>query len=551
MIRKSRQVEKLAVAYYRMSTDKQDTSIADQRGEVQRYAALKGYTIVKEYFDEGISGDATAKRKQFQQMLADAQGGSFGIILCWDVDRFGRFDSIESGFVVHPLRQAGIRLVTVAQGVIDWDSFAGRIMHAVTAEGKHQFLRDLSKNVSRGMLARAREGKRNGAKAPYGYKLLNQELVIADDETPETVRYIFKRYVEDAATLQGITRELNAKGIPSSRGRAWAVCSIKMIVTNPCYCGRMVWNRMSAGKYNRVEDGGVVERGHRGTYYLTNERESWVEGQCPAIVSEDLWEQAQILLKQRGQPGKRARGNYTLSGTVCCGHCGAPMDGMTSIRGRKAERGPRITYRCRSGNLGLNGCRAYQLREDAVLPAIARKIVAYLGRPGLLDRLAEKIRGKAAKVEAGRPNATAVLRRQLATAQQKLDAAAKRILQVPDALVPEISRQMLALQQERDGLTEKLATAGEARQAGAESASLADQAIRELKNLERNLSAGGAHVADLIRRSVAEVKVWFEPTTPYGKQVWYMPCRGEFRLKAPNPTLSDTTAFRLSFAAPP
>ena len=43
-----------AVAYYRISTNKQDESIPRQ---VRRYADQKGYVIVREYVDEGISGD--------------------------------------------------------------------------------------------------------------------------------------------------------------------------------------------------------------------------------------------------------------------------------------------------------------------------------------------------------------------------------------------------------------------------------------------------------------------------------------------------------------
>src|SRR5579871_5867157 len=116
-----------AVAYYRMSTDKQEDSIDRQRSQVEPYAPKHGYTILRDYMDEGIGGDEVAKRAQFVQMLKDAQRGQFRVILCDDKDRFGRFDSIDYGYYVKPLRDAGVKLVTVAQGLIDWNSFAGRI----------------------------------------------------------------------------------------------------------------------------------------------------------------------------------------------------------------------------------------------------------------------------------------------------------------------------------------------------------------------------------------------------------------------------------------
>ena len=130
-----------AVAYYRMSTDRQDTSIASQRNEVEQYAAKHGYTIVREYKDEGISGDATDKRRGFLRMIADANDrGDFEAILCWDQDRFGRFHSLEAGYWIHPLMKAGIHLATIAQGRIAWDEFTGRLMFAIQQEGKNQFL---------------------------------------------------------------------------------------------------------------------------------------------------------------------------------------------------------------------------------------------------------------------------------------------------------------------------------------------------------------------------------------------------------------------------
>ena len=59
-----------AAAYYRMSSDKQDKSITQQRDEVEAYARANGLQIVREYIDEGISGDATERRVEFQRRIA-------------------------------------------------------------------------------------------------------------------------------------------------------------------------------------------------------------------------------------------------------------------------------------------------------------------------------------------------------------------------------------------------------------------------------------------------------------------------------------------------
>ncbi|MGD0384395.1 MAG: recombinase family protein [Thermoguttaceae bacterium] len=124
-----------AVSYIRMSSDLQEASPDQQRAEVVKLAAKLGYKITREYFDESISGDATEKRTAFLKMIKDAEEkADFAAILCWDQDRFGRFDSIEAGRWIHPLRCAGVWLVTVAQGQIDWNDFASRMVYSVVPE---------------------------------------------------------------------------------------------------------------------------------------------------------------------------------------------------------------------------------------------------------------------------------------------------------------------------------------------------------------------------------------------------------------------------------
>ena len=211
-----------AVAYYRMSTEKQEASIPAQRTEVEAYATKHGYQIIREYKDEGISGDATEKRVEFQKMLADAKHlGDFGVVLCWDQDRFGRFDPLEAGYWIKPLRDAGVRLETVAQGKIDWEDFAGRIVYAVQQEGKHAYLRDLSRNVTRSMAAKARACGWNGGKAPYGYNLVEGRLVPGDPAEVEIVRWLYHTYARTDTSLRALLLSLNGRGVPSPRGKQW------------------------------------------------------------------------------------------------------------------------------------------------------------------------------------------------------------------------------------------------------------------------------------------------------------------------------------------
>src|SRR5262245_26313645 len=160
-----------AVAYYRMSTDKQEDSIERQRSQVEPYAARHGYRVVREYIDEGIAGDEEKKRTGFLQMLKDAQRGLFELILCDDKDRFGRFDSIDAGFYIKPLRDAGIGLETVAQGRMDWGTFHGRVIDLILQESRKQEQQALSRRVLTGLVNLVKQGSWAGGPASDGYRL--------------------------------------------------------------------------------------------------------------------------------------------------------------------------------------------------------------------------------------------------------------------------------------------------------------------------------------------------------------------------------------------
>lgn len=144
-----------AVLYLRMSSDQQTESIPQQRQALIEYASRQGYKIVGEFSDAGISGDATERRTGFLEMRDAAERGEFGTVLSWDADRIGRWDILDGGFWLRPFRQAGIVFETIGQGRVDLEDLTGQLVYSVTQMGKHQFLRDLSRNVTRGALAAA------------------------------------------------------------------------------------------------------------------------------------------------------------------------------------------------------------------------------------------------------------------------------------------------------------------------------------------------------------------------------------------------------------
>ena len=124
--------------------------------------------------------------------------------------------------------------VTVNEGAIDWTDFTGRVMYGLKQEGKHQFLRDLSRNVLRGQVEAAKAGSWIGT-PPYAYRIegakKHKRLIVDDATRVKVVRHIFAEFVEQGQSMSEIARRLTADGIRSSGGcRRWRPDAVKVIL---------------------------------------------------------------------------------------------------------------------------------------------------------------------------------------------------------------------------------------------------------------------------------------------------------------------------------
>jgi site-specific DNA recombinase len=456
-----------------MSTDRQDVSIAEQRDHLQRYAMRNGICITKEYEDRGISGDATEKRKAFQRMLRDAiEVGDFKTILCWDIDRFGRFDAIEAGYWIWPLRERGIRLVTIAQGEVNWDSFSGRMLYAIEQEGKHSFLRDLSRNVARGQLANAVSGNFKGGIAPYGYDRMlvdehgdarqrlrvdeqvsrprgwKSKLVPTDDpEILRIARWIFTEYVKPERSIRSIVDDLNReKTAPPHtpfKTTHWSAGILKTMLSNPCYCGDSVFGRRPVGKYHYCSDGEIVAVDRTDKKYKVAPVK--IKNAVGAIIDRETWNRVQEKLRANNKElaYRGPRQVYLFTGLLQCGHCGHRMHGQMSHG--------TIKYYCSTFyERGPSACPRHFIRESRLLSFVQKQMIAYVLRPDLLPKVRGLIRDRIRGAQGGDAAKAAHLKHSLQRLDEQLGIATDRILAVPPGAMRAIAVKIDALQRHRD-----------------------------------------------------------------------------------------------------
>ena len=493
------------VLYLRVSTGRQDHSIADQRSELTRLIDKRpNHKIVAEYLDEAISGDDTARRAGFLQMRDDAQAGQFDLVLVWDQDRFGRFDLIDGGHYIRPFRQAGVQLETIAQGPIDWEDLTGQLIYSVHQVGKAQFLRDLSRNTTRGLISSAREGRAGtGGKAPFGYRSEGDKVWIVEDEA-KTVRLVFKLYLQPGGSLRAVVVELNRRGIKTPRGKKWRASNVRAILRRRKYTGTFVYGGRNGGKYFAMRDGEVVPR--RKSDKVTASEPIVHVDRFDAIIGQRTFDRAQAKLDNgKGNTAPKTARQYLLSGLLRCGDCGGGMSGRTKRN--------HPLYECQTYNHSGSGeCHRNTIPEAPLVAVIAKKIQPRYLSETALGRLRRKIEAKLAKQD--QPPSKRDLTRlqwEIETLDQKIDRGAERILEAPDALLPTIYRKLEDLRSDRDRLKTRLdalATRGE--RSGGRDDSEVDKVIGALRTLGEALqTASPADTKRLLASIVTKIELHF------------------------------------------
>lgn len=299
--------------YVRVSTDKDEqiSSVENQIDICRNWLERNGYEWDEScvYKDEGISGTVFLDRPAIQMILEKAKRKEISMVIFKSISRLAR-DLKDSLEIRETLIAHGVRIISVEEGYDSDKAGKNDIAFELWSLFAAQYSRTLSAGVSAALAAKVRRGEHIG-KIPYGYDRVDGKLVINEDEA-KVVRQIFEWYNQGWG-YKRITKELNARGIPSKTGQRWQMTSIQRIIQNPIYCGDFILNQ-----YTTVKVGGRKKQ-------IRNPRDKWIifRDHHPAIVPREVWEQANnkkvVEAKRRITPWNEFRG------IMKCSVCGSNM----------------------------------------------------------------------------------------------------------------------------------------------------------------------------------------------------------------------------------
>lgn len=487
------------VTYYRKSSEdrkSKEEKFGNSIEQQKEWAlTVPDVTIVDEFFDQGISGTDTKRRKDFARMIAFCEeqfrlGTPIDAIVCWKANRFSRADSLETMAFLHRLRQAGTAIMVTSEKVIDLNNSQDRMIFGLVQEASdHAYSVNCSTDTKRGKKEAAKAGKYN-CRPPFGYKLDAMKKLEVVSEQAEVVRSIFELYLEGKG-LRGVGIALAERGIKSPTGKQWTVPTIVSILKNHAYVGRVVHGKRSEAK----SIGSVRVTTKR---YVHHPRSQWIvtNDAHEAIVTPEQFDRAaQRMAGNRRQTANKDTG-FLLSGLLKCGQCGGTMCGRTF----KNKRNPRY-YVCSNYNANgraLSGCNSNGVPERSLFNAVVKKLEVEFDP----DRL------RASLVAESQPETP--VGPTLAELDAKIAKATERLMDLDDSIFEQFQAKLIALKAERAKLVEQVATVVPVDEQ-------VERAMKLATDFGRALKLGNSAIAKaLLVQMIDRIELFFEPQSAEG-----------------------------------
>ena len=356
----------MRVTFYARVSSEKDEQLNSLDNQIAYYTNLikdnKNWEYISGYIDEGLSGISTAKRDNFHRMINDAKSGKFDLVITKEISRFAR-NTLDSIKYTRDLLSYGVGVFFQNDNIntLDEDSELRLTIMSGIAQDE---LRKLSSRIKFGHQQAIKNNVVLGNSRIFGYDKKDKKLVINEEEA-KMVRELFELYSTDQYSMKQIEDLFWQKGYRNRNGNKIAHSTMSNTISNPKYKGYYVGNKVK-----------VVDMFTKKQHFLPPEE--WVmfkdeTGEIvPAIVSEELWEQANKVLQKRSKDVKNKQnlcnhGNL-LTGKLFCSHCGTSYYRRES----KDRQGNKNSKWVCSGKIknGADSCPSFSIYEEEIKPIL-------------------------------------------------------------------------------------------------------------------------------------------------------------------------------------
>ncbi len=356
----------MRVTFYARVSSEKDEQLNSLDNQISYYSDLikqnPHWEYVPGYIDEGISGISTQKRENFNQMIEDAKNGMFDFIITKEITRFAR-NTLDSIRFTRELLSHGVAILFQNDSIntLDEDSELRLTIMSGIAQDE---LRKLSSRIKFGHQQAIKKHVVLGNSRIFGYDKKDKKLAINEEEAV-MVRELYELYATDQYSMKQIEDIFWNKGYRNRNGNKIAHSTMANTISNPKYKGYYVGNKVK-----------IVDMFTKKQQFLPPEE--WVMFKdetgdiVPAIVSEELWEQANTVLSRRSKDVKNRQNIYNhanlLTGKLFCTHCGKAYYRRDSVD-RQGNKNSKWVCSGKINN-GADSCPSFAIYEEEIKPVL-------------------------------------------------------------------------------------------------------------------------------------------------------------------------------------
>ena len=368
--------------YLRLSVDSDYTgsdSLQNQRKLAQEYVReCPDLNIVREYVDDGKTG-TDFSRPAFTRMIADLKAGIINCVLVKDLSRFGR-EYIEAGnYIEKVLPFLGVRFISIVDKYDSAEANCSRELLLISLKNlmHEMYAKDISKKVGSTFRMKQEKGMfYRSATVPYGYKMNESGTnYIICEQTAPIVREIFKQcsqgisnyaisrwlYDNHVYTPQQYIWSGNVYKKPEEELKIWHCSTIKRILKNPVYIGRVIRHKSEQSFFVGKKASPVPEH-----------EQIVIENNHEPIIEKPMFEIVQKILSQT--KGKKTESTCerqsvvfdrnVFQGKLFCGSCKANMVRVGAYRSVNGVKEQYRIFKCSTHRNHCDLCDTRWIAED-------------------------------------------------------------------------------------------------------------------------------------------------------------------------------------------
>lgn len=208
--------------------------------------ARKQNLTIGEIYEEIVSGESIAARPQMQRLLSDVEKDLWDGVLVMELERLARGDTMDQGIVAQTFKLTDTLIITPTKTYNPLNEFDEEYFEFGLFMSRREY-KTINRRLQAGRLASIKEGNYIGSAAPFGYDKVRlperKGYTLAENDESDYVRMIFDLYVNQNYTPGKIADHLTSIGVkPKKGGAVFSTASVRDILSNPIYTGKLRWN---------------------------------------------------------------------------------------------------------------------------------------------------------------------------------------------------------------------------------------------------------------------------------------------------------------------